>query len=203
MLCRPHPQPATRSLPVPRDCTIHQTYISIWHQSFLQILQQVSDSASTSFQFNITIFCVDISGHVSYKTLKVYLAAIRLVHLEHDLDDPTNDHLLHLVCKGIRRLQGDSTHQRLPITINLLKTLKTQQARSTSFSPLEQKLLWAAFSLAFYGFMRVSEFTTPATSNTFSPPSLHWTTFQLHITNFTPVKNQPFSTRPSDCHHSH
>ena len=76
--------------------------------------------------------------------------------------------------------EGNSTHQRLLITINLLKTLKTQLARSTSFSPLEQKLLWAAFSLAFYGFMQVSKFTTPASSNTFSPPGLYWSDVTLH-----------------------
>jgi len=40
-------------------------------------------------------------------------------------------------------------------------------------------LLWAAFSLAFYGFMRVSEFTSPTNSDSFSPPGLHWSDVQL------------------------
>ena len=149
-------------------------------------------ASSITLQF----FCVDISAHTSYKTLKVYLAAIRLVHLEHGLDDPTNDHLLHLVCRGIRRLQGDNTRPQLPITINLLRTLKTQLAKATSFTPLEQRLLWAAFSLAFYGFMRVSEFTTPTISDTFSPPGLHWSDIKLHTNsislNLRQSKTDPF-----------
>ena len=142
--------------------------------------------ASLTLQF----FCVDVSSHASYKTLKVYLAAIRLLHLEHGLDDPTNDHLLHLVCRGIRRLQGDHTRPRLPITINLLRTLKTQLSKSTSFTLLEQRLLWAAFSLAFYGFMRVSEFTTPAVSDNFSPPGLHWTDVKLHTNSISLTLHQ-------------
>ena len=40
----------------PNPDPILASCISIWYQSFLQFLQQVSDSASTSLQFNITIF---------------------------------------------------------------------------------------------------------------------------------------------------
>ena len=141
-------------------------------------------ASSLTLQF----FCVHNSCYASYKTLKVYLAAIRLRHLEQGLNDPTNDHLLHLVCRGIHRLQGDKICKRLPITINLLRTLKSQLANSTFFTVLEQRLLWAAFSLAFYGFMRVSEFTTPPTSDTFSPPGFHWSDIQLN-TNLASIKN--------------
>ena len=50
------------------------------------------------------------------RTIKVYLAAIRLHHIENNIPDPTDDNLLHLVCRGIRCLQGDSQHTRLTIT---------------------------------------------------------------------------------------
>jgi len=53
------------------------------------------------------------------KTVKVYLAAIHLLHIEHSMPDPTDDNLLHLVCRGLRCLQGDSQRIRLPITINI------------------------------------------------------------------------------------
>ena len=128
-------------------------------------------ASSLTLQF----FCVEVSSHVSYKTLKVYLSGIRLAHLEHGFRDPTNDEVLHLVCRGIRRLLGgDNCRNRCPITINLLCTLKTQLSRSTTYTILEQRLLWAAFALAFYGFMRVSEFTSSTSSDSFSPPGLHW-----------------------------
>jgi len=95
---------------------------------------------------------------VSYKTIKVYLAAIRLHHIEYGMTDPTVDDALQLVCRGIRRLQGDNQRIRLPITVNLMRTLK-EQLRLSQYTVKEQRMLWAAFTLAFYGFLRVSEYT--------------------------------------------
>ena len=86
------------------------------------------------------------------------MAGIRLAHIESGMSDPTVDSLLQLVCRGIRRLQGDNQRTRLPITVNLLRTLKNQLAHS-NYSYEEQRMLWAAFSIAFYGFLRVSEYT--------------------------------------------
>ena len=63
----------------------------------------------------------------------------------------------------IKRLQGVWTHTHLPITTNVLQTLKTQLCRYPPFSPLEKRLLLAApFILAFYAFLRASEFATAA-----------------------------------------
>ena len=101
-------------------------------------------------------FCVDKSQSVSYKTIKVYLAAIHLLHIETGFPDPTTDESLHLVCRGIRRQQSCVERARLPITINLVRTLKSQ-LRSSQKSLLDQRLLWAAFTLSFYGFLRASE----------------------------------------------
>ena len=103
-------------------------------------------------------FCADLARRVSYKSIKVHLTGIRLARLESGYPDPTTDEPLRLVIRGIQRLQGESPRQRLPITINILHTLKQQLCIST-FSPVEQRLLWAAFTTAFYGFLRVGEFT--------------------------------------------
>jgi len=85
----------------------------------------------------------------------VYLAGI---HLERGHADPTNNKPLHLLIRGIRRLQGKSPRHRLPITIAVLQALK-HQLRISSLQLQEQRLLWAAFTMAFYGFLCVSEFT--------------------------------------------
>ena len=89
-----------------------------------------------------------------------HLAGIQLEHLERGLDDLRNDELLYLLCTGIKRVQGIQTHSRLPITINILQTLKSQLRQDSSFSALEKRLPWAAFTLALDGFMRASEFAT-------------------------------------------
>ena len=41
-----------------------------------------------------------------------------------------------------------------------MQTLKLQLRNDSSFTSLEKRLLWAAFTLAFYGFLRVSEFAS-------------------------------------------
>ena len=95
-------------------------------------------------------FCVEASQRISYKTLKVYLSGIRLAHLERGFSDPTDSASLHLVCRGIRRQQGDNQRTRLPITINLLRVLKQQLRLCDHYTALEKRMLWAVFTLAFY-----------------------------------------------------
>ena len=102
-------------------------------------------------------FSVDVAQHVSYKTLKVYLAGIRLLHIAHGFLDPTDDNQLQLVCHGICCQQGDHQRSRLPITIHHLHTLKTQ-LQVSNYSFLKQRMLWALFTLAFYGFLWISKY---------------------------------------------
>ena len=164
----------------PSTKRVYESEIKAYYK-FCEFKIQPLPASSLTLQF----FCVHNSCYTSYKTLIVYLAAICLRHLEQILDDPTHDHLLHLVCIGIPRLQGDKICKRLPITINVLRTLKRQLANSTFFTVLEQRLLWATFSSAFYGFMRVSEFTMPPTSDTFSPPGLHWSSTWITLVRYS------------------
>ena len=91
-----------------------------------------------------------------------------LMHIENSLTDPTTDGSLHLVCRGICRQQTNSERVRLLITINLLRTLKSQ-LHSSQMSLLEQHLLWTAFTLSFYDSLCVSECL-----------SLTWSDIQLH-----------------------
>ena len=139
------------------------------------------------------IFCAQASQHISYKTLKVYLSGIRLAHIERGLPDPTDSPSLHLVCRGIRRQQGDSKRTRLPITINLLRLLKQHLRSCTSYSLIEQRMLWAMFTVAFYGFFRASELLS----------NLTWSDVVLSSTQMTITlyqsKTDPF--RRGQCVH--
>ena len=112
-------------------------------------------------ELTLRYFCAHLSQSVTYATIKVYLAGIRLLHLEHGFTDPMKDRpLLDYLCSGIRRSGKSNSRSRLPITVAHLHTIKCQLA-SSSYSSHDKLLYWAAFTLAFYGFLRASEYCCP------------------------------------------
>ena len=125
-----------------------------------QLCTQYVTAVFPASPHTLSYFCCYMACQVSYKTIKVYFAGICLEHLERGLEDPTKDELLHLLCIGIKGSQGVPTHTRLLITINVLRTLKSKLRHDPSFFSLEKRLRWAAFTLAFYGFLGASEFAT-------------------------------------------
>lgn len=139
-------------------------------RAFQQFCYQFTIPSIPATPLTLRYFCVSIVHKVSHKTIKVYLAGIRLEHIERGFLDPTNDELFLLLCKGIKRSQGSARRTHHPITINILCTLKSKLREESSYSLLEKRLLWSAFTLAFYGFFRASEFATP---------DLSWSHIQL------------------------
>jgi len=76
-----------------------------------------------------------------------------------------------------------------PLPSQSSKTLKSQFRLESAFSPLEKRLLWAAFTMAFYGFLRASKFVTP---------SLKWQHVQRTGNAYTIFNEQP-KTDPFRC----
>lgn len=140
-------------------------------RAFQQFCYQFTIPSIPATPLTLCYFCASIAHRVSHKTIKVYLAGIRLEHIERGFLDPTNNKLLRLLCKGIKRSQGSARRTHLPITINILRTLKSKLREESSYSLLEKRLLWSAFTLAFYSFLKASEFATP---------DLSWSHIQLN-----------------------
>ena len=145
--------------------------------SYLQFCARFNIQPYPASSLTLQFFCTDLSQRISYKSIK---AGIRLAHLECGHLDPTVDESLRLVIRGIQCLQGESCHHQLPITINLLRTLK-QQICISNYSLVEQCLLWAAFMTAFYGFLQVSEFTSSCSDDAI----LRWSDIQLSSSTLT------------------
>ena len=119
-----------------------RTYYS-GHTKFQSFCDQYNLTALPAFCLTLQYFCVHEAQRISYKTIKVYLTAIRLRNIEHSFHDPTTDNLLQLVCRGIHRRQGDNQCTRQSITLNILCTLKEKLHQSTyAFTCYGKHLLW-------------------------------------------------------------
>ena len=74
-----------------------------------------------------------------------------------------SNHHIKLLLKGFQRSSPTAPDKRLPITLTILHNL-IAELRKGSFSPYLDSLLEAVLLLAFYGFLRVGEFTTKSVS---------------------------------------
>ena len=123
----------------------------------------------------LRLFVTSLASSVGYNTIKTYLAAVKHKHVE--LGFPTN-HLpmnrLNQLLRGIKRAHW--VHVRLPrppVSVEVLKTLKAS-LRSAGFCAEDKLMLWAAFTLAYFGFLRSAEFCSPAEATYCKLATLQW-----------------------------
>ena len=99
--------------------------------------------------------------NIAHASLRVYLSAVRQLHLESGHEPPNTGAMARLqqVLKGIRIAQSKDSQivprQRAPITLEMLAKIKATWDKKV-VSP-DMVMLWAAFLTCFYGCMRFGE----------------------------------------------
>ena len=113
-------------------------------------------------EHTLILFATHIASFSSHSNVKLHLAAIKHTSIIDGQNVPFRDYeRLYLLLRGIKRAQGriHSVPKRLPITPILLRTI--HHALFNSSRLYEDKvMLWAAIITAFFGFLRVSEYTS-------------------------------------------
>jgi hypothetical protein len=109
-----------------------------------------------------------LANNLKPASIKVYLSAVQALHVEHGYPDPLVGFLrLQHVVTGIKRCKGGSQDKHIPITPDILNAIY----RCLDFAVYDDILFWASCCLAYFGFLRSSEFIVPH-GNSYSP-SLH------------------------------
>ena len=111
-------------------------------------------------------FSVAMPRSVQYTTIKNYLSAVKNYHSSHGYELHLSNFVrLRLILRGIKRSQGQQSKERRPITLQLLNLFyHLLNVQRTDIR--DSLMLWAAMTLAFFGFLRIGELTC---NSTFDP----------------------------------
>ena len=147
----------------------------------------MSTAALPATKHTVALFAAALSRRLSPATIRVYLAAVSLLHRRAGLSSPTRHNpSLQLALRGIQRYHQQRhrhQHKRSPITATILKHLLNFLSTTRKWNSHDRAMLKAALCLGFYGFLRGSEFTIPTLKG--FDPRIHPTLADITFTRTT------------------
>ncbi len=109
---------------------------------------------------NVCRYLVFLSRSIkSYQTMKNYLDGVKFYHVSHGHPNDIFDHQeIYLTMRALRKRLNSLPQQKLPITMNILADMH----RHMDMGNLVHVFVWAAFLVAFFGFLRKANVVPPS-----------------------------------------
>lgn len=141
-----------------------RTYSSSQRQ-YLQFCLQYNLQPVPASDLQIRRYIAFLSTRIAPGSIKVYLAAVRALHVNIGLEFHAHLHpLCQVMVRGLVK-NGAPPVQKWPITLDILYVLRSVLSNSH-----DHLMIWAAMTLAFFACLRADEFTVSSESQ--QAPSL-------------------------------
>lgn len=136
------------------------------HRRYTSFCTRAQKNSLPTSEHTLMLFTAHLAEEgLSHQTIKVYLSAVRNLHVTTGFHNEFNKALsprLELILKGIKKesIKNNPPLTRLPITINIMCSIKNVLSKAPE--KYNNILMWAACCAAFFGFLRCGEFTVPS-----------------------------------------
>jgi hypothetical protein len=143
----------------------HKTYASgVGKLAYFRLSYGLPQSWPIPLEHLLLFIAYCSNNGLAASSVATYISGIGHFHKIHGLSDTTTSFLVVKSLEGLRRIQGGPAQDlRAPITLPLLESL-IASLKHVCTNKYEQVLFSAAFSVAFFGLLRVGEFTTPSSN---------------------------------------
>ena len=134
-------------------------------KSYIQFCKYANINPTPISEHILILFATDLAPKVAHSNISCHIAAIKyFAHVNGFYLDLAPFDRLYRLLRGIKRSQGSKFRKppRVPITPPLLLSMG-RNLWNSSYKFEDKIMLWAAMLTAFYGFLRVSEYTSPRT----------------------------------------